>query len=55
VYEFACQMDAIMFWDRYEGHWPRGSELHYFERPKDLPTMKPLKNWPRFDPQNARA
>jgi hypothetical protein len=55
VYEFAWQMDAIMFWDRFEGRWLRGSEFHYPERPKDLPTMKPLKNWPKFDPRNARG
>jgi len=35
--------------------WLRGSEFHYPERPKDLPTMKPLKNWPRFDPRDARG
>jgi hypothetical protein len=55
VYEFTWQMDAIMFWDRFEGRWLRGSEFHYPERPKDLPTMKPLKNWPKFDPRNARG
>ena len=54
VYEFTWQMDAILFWDRFEGRWLRGSEFHYPERPKDLPTMKPLKNWPKFDPRNAR-
>jgi hypothetical protein len=54
VFEFAWQMDAIMFWDRFEGRWLRGSEFHYPERPKDLPKMKPLKNWPKFDPRNAR-
>ena len=25
VYEFAWQMDAILFWDRFEGRWLRGS------------------------------
>jgi hypothetical protein len=55
VYEFTWQMDAILFWDRFEGRWLRGSEFHYPERPKDLPSMKPLKNWPKFDPRNARG
>jgi hypothetical protein len=55
VYEFTWQMDAILFWDRFEGLWLRGSEFHYPERPKDLPTMKPLKNWPKFDPRKARS
>lgn len=55
VYEFTWQMDAILFWDRFEGRWLRGSEFHYPERPKDLPEMKPLKNWPSFDPRKARG
>jgi hypothetical protein len=54
VYEFTWQMDAILFWDRFEGRWLRGSEFHHPERPKDLPTMTPLKNWPKFDPRNTR-
>jgi hypothetical protein len=55
VYEFTWQMDAILFWDRFEGRWLRGTEFHYPERPKDLPSMMPLKNWPKFDPRNARG
>ena len=55
VYEFTWQMDAMQFWDRFEGRWLRGSEFHYPERPKDLPPMKPLKNWPKFDPRKARG
>src|SRR6266404_3217991 len=43
VYEFTWQMDAILFWDRFEGRWLRGTEFHYPERLKDLPTMEPLK------------
>jgi hypothetical protein len=54
VYEFTWQMDAIQFWDRFEGRWLRGSEFVYPERPKDLPKLKPLENWPRFDPRQAR-
>lgn len=55
VYEFTWQLDAMQFWDRFEGRWLRGSEFHYPERPKDLPSMKPLKNWPKFDPRKARG
>jgi hypothetical protein len=33
VYEFTWQMDAILFWDRFEGRWLRGTEFHYPERP----------------------
>jgi hypothetical protein len=54
VYEFAWQMDAILFWDRFEGRWLRGSEFHYPERPENLPALKPLKNWPAFSPRDAR-
>jgi hypothetical protein len=32
VYEFTWQLDAIQFWDRFEGRWLRGSEFHYPER-----------------------
>ena len=28
-------MDAILFWDRFEGRWLRGSEFHYPERPEN--------------------
>jgi hypothetical protein len=35
-------MNAILFWDGFEVRWLRGSESHYPERPKDLPSMKPL-------------
>ena len=27
VYEFTWQMDAILFWDRFEGRWLRGTEF----------------------------
>jgi hypothetical protein len=55
VYEFAWQLDAMQFWDRFEGRWLHRTEFHFPERPKDLPVMKPLKNWPKFDPRNARG
>jgi hypothetical protein len=54
VYEFTWQLDAMQFWDKFEGRWLLGSEFQYPERPKDLPQMKPLKNWPKFDPKKAR-
>jgi hypothetical protein len=54
VYEFTWQMDAILFWDRFKGRWLRGSEFHYPERPVNLPELKPLANWPAFNPRDAR-
>jgi hypothetical protein len=54
VYEFAGQMDAILFWDRFKGRWLRGTEFHYPERPANLPSLKPLENWPKFNPRDTR-
>lgn len=54
VCEFTWQMDAILFWDQFKCRWLRESEFHYPEKPKNLPEMKPLKNWPKFDPRQAR-
>jgi len=54
VYEFTWQMDAILFWDRFQGRWLRGSEFHYPERPANLPSLKPLANWPKFNPRDTR-
>jgi hypothetical protein len=54
VYEFTWQMDAILFWDRFEGRWLRGTEFHYPERPENLPSLKPLQNLPKFNPRNLR-
>ena len=48
------QMDAILFWARFEGRWLRGTEFRYPERPVNLPSLKPLKNWPKFNPRNVR-
>ena len=53
-YEFTWQMDAILFWDRFEGRWLRGTEFHYPERPANLPSLKPLENWPKFNPRDTR-
>jgi hypothetical protein len=55
VYEFTWQLDAMQFWDKFEGRWLRGTEFHFPERPKDLPPMKSFKNWPKFDPRKARG
>jgi hypothetical protein len=46
VYEFASQMDAILFWDCFKGRWPRGDEFRYPEKPEGLPGLKPLSGWP---------
>jgi hypothetical protein len=54
VYEFTWQMDAILFWDRFQGRWLRGNEFHYPERPRDLPQMKEPKGLPTFHPKHAR-
>jgi hypothetical protein len=54
VYEFTWQMDAILFWARFEGRWLRGTEFHYPEHPENLPSLKPLTNWPKFNPRNLR-
>jgi hypothetical protein len=54
VHEFAYQMDAILFWARFDGRWLRGDEFHYPERPKDLPELQPLRNWPKFKPEDTR-
>jgi hypothetical protein len=54
VYEFTWQMDAILFWDRFNGRWLRGTEFHYPERPANLPGLKPLQNWPKFNPRDTR-
>ena len=54
VYEFTWQMDAILFWDRFKGRWLRGTEFHYPERPVNLPSLKPLENWPKCNPRDTR-
>jgi len=42
VHEFEWQLDAIQFWDAFNGRWLRGSEFHYPERPADLPALKKI-------------
>jgi hypothetical protein len=55
VYEFTWQMDAILFWDTFDRRWLRGTEFHYPERPPDLPQLRLLQNWPKFDPRDGRG
>jgi hypothetical protein len=35
VYQFTWQIDAILFWARFEGRWLRGTEFHYPERARE--------------------
>lgn len=44
VYEFAVQLEAIQFWDQFEGRWLQGEEFVYPERPSALPSIKALKS-----------
>jgi hypothetical protein len=46
VYEFTWQMDAILFWHRFQGRWLRGDEFHYPEVPQDLPPLRDLPRHP---------
>jgi hypothetical protein len=53
VHEFAWQMDAILFWDRFRGRWLLGSVFHYPKRLKDLlPLKEPVGARP-FRPSDA--
>jgi len=38
----------------FSGRWLRGTEFHFPERPENLPSLKPLENWPKFNPRNVR-
>ena len=60
VYEFERQLDAIQFWNAFNGRWLRGSEFIYPEQPKNLPPLKPLMGRAKFyrgkggrDPNNG--
>ena len=44
VYEFERQVDAIRFWDKFDGRWLVKDEFIFPERPGDLPRMKSLKH-----------
>lgn len=49
VYEFERQLDAIQFWNAFNGRWLLGNEYIYPEPPKDLPPLKLLKEWAKFN------
>ena len=40
VYEFALQLHAIQFWDRFDGRWMRHGDFLYPDRPTDLPKLR---------------
>jgi hypothetical protein len=42
VHEFTWQMDAILFWNRFQARWLRGDEFHYPEAPQGLPPLKDI-------------
>jgi hypothetical protein len=54
VYEFERQVDAIMFWDEFDGRWMRHNEFFYPDRPEDLPKMKTPPNLEKFLPKSRR-
>jgi hypothetical protein len=44
VYEFALQLHAIQFWDRFDGRWLRHGDFMYPDRPPDLPKLREPRN-----------
>jgi hypothetical protein len=54
VYEFARQIDAMMFWDRFEGRWMRHADFFYPDRPDDMPVMKTPRNFEKYYKKNGR-
>jgi hypothetical protein len=54
VYEFARQVDAIMFWDTFQGRWMRHGDFFYPDPPKDIPVMKDPPNLDKFIPKYRR-
>ena len=48
-YEFERQLDAIQFWNAFNGRWLRGSEYVHPEPPKDFPPLKSIKEWAKFN------
>jgi hypothetical protein len=44
VYEFARQLDAMMFWEHFQGRWLRDTDFFYPDRPEKIPAMKPVPN-----------
>ena len=54
VYEFAVQLDALLFWDEFRGRWLLGDGFIYPERPGDLPKMKRPAHWAKILRQPKR-
>jgi hypothetical protein len=54
VYEFARQVDAIMFWDTFKGRWLRHNDFFYPDRPSDMPAMKIPPNFEKLYKKNGR-
>lgn len=54
VYEFAVQLDAIQFWNRFDGRWLRGEEFIYPDRPTGLPQLRETVDMNRFERRPAR-
>jgi hypothetical protein len=53
IYPFAIQLDAIQFWDRFEGRWLRGEEFIYPDRPQGLPKLREPPDMYRFGKRPA--
>jgi len=54
VYEFSRQVDALMFWDRFEGRWLRHKDFFYPDRPDDMPVMRVPPNFEKLYKKNGR-
>jgi hypothetical protein len=50
VYEFTWQMDAILFWYRFNGRWLRGTEFHYPERPGQSAVLETARELAEVQP-----
>lgn len=40
VYEFALQLHAIQFWNRFDGRWLRHGDFMYPDKPPNLPKLR---------------
>jgi hypothetical protein len=54
IYEFANQLDAMMFWNEFEGRWLRLQNFVYPEKSAEMPRMKRIKDWEKFHGKWAR-
>ncbi|WP_298242037.1 hypothetical protein [uncultured Bradyrhizobium sp.] len=54
VYEFEWQLDAVLFWTRFDGRWLRGTEFIYPEPPQNLPKLREPHGMKPFHPRDAR-